>query len=154
MALREVNQMIAASRKAVGEGRFGKLLHADMYMKWFRPAEYYRMDPWRGQRRSGSGVTIAQGVVQASTALWPGTGIRIEMNGDNGAAIMSGDRMETWKFRGERPEDAGVRRYGTAGASTGAADLGFREHQVVIEDLVDAIRGGHEPFIPVWSKNR
>ena len=60
MALREVNRMIAASRKAIGAGRFGKLLHADMYMKWFRPAEYYRLAEWRGQRRSGSGVTIAQ----------------------------------------------------------------------------------------------
>ena len=96
----------------------------------------------------------AQGVVQASTALWPGTDIRIEVNGDNGAASMSGDRMETWKFRGERPEDAEIRRFGTAGASTGAtgaADLGFREHQAVIEDMVDAIRGGREPFIPLAS---
>jgi UDP-N-acetyl-2-amino-2-deoxyglucuronate dehydrogenase len=192
---------IQAMRKAIGEGRFGKLLHADVYMKWFRPAEYYRLAEWRGQRRSGSGVTIAQafhyidllqylagpvkrvharmnnlahpgvdvedtllaftefesgaqGVVEASTALWPGSDIRIEVNGEDGAASMSGDRMETWKFRDERPEDAEVRLYGTAGASTGAtgaADLGFKEHQVVIEDMVDAIRGGHDPFIPLAS---
>lgn len=190
---------IQAIRKAICEGRFGKLLHADTYMKWFRPAEYYRMDVWRGQRRSGSGVTIAQafhyidllqylagpvkrvharmtnlahpgveledtllaftefangaqGVVQASTALWPGTDVRIEINGENGTAVMSGDRMETWKFRDERPEDEEIRRYGTAGASTGAtgaADLGFREHQVIIEDMVAAIRGGGEPFVPL-----
>jgi predicted dehydrogenase len=223
MSLREVNRMMPASRdagvkvgvvlqcrtrrsiqamrKAVGEGRFGKLLHADMYMKWFRAAEYYRLAEWRGQRRSGSGVTIAQafhyidllqylagpvkrvqarmsnlahpgveledtllaftefengarGVVQASTALWPGTDIRIELNGENGTAIMTGDRMETWKFRDERPEDAEIRRYGTAGASTGAtgaADLGFKEHQVLIEDMVAAIRDGREPFIPLAS---
>jgi predicted dehydrogenase len=223
MSLREVNQMIAASReagvkvgvvlqcrtrksiqamrKAIGEGRFGKLLHADMYMKWFRSAEYYRMDVWRGQRRSGSGVTIAQafhyidllqylvgpvkrvharmnnlahpgveledtllaftefengaqGVVQASTALWPGTDIRIELNGENGTAIMAGDRMETWKFRSESPEDEEIRGYGTAGASTGAtgaADLGFKEHQVMIEDMVGAIRSRREPFIPLPS---
>jgi len=192
---------IQAMRKAIGEGRFGKLLHADMYMKWFRSAEYYRMDVWRGQRRSGSGVTIAQafhyidllqylvgpvkrvharmnnlahpgveledtllaftefengaqGVVQASTALWPGTDIRIELNGENGTAIMAGDRMETWKFRSESPEDEEIRGYGTAGASTGAtgaADLGFKEHQVMIEDMVGAIRSRREPFIPLPS---
>jgi len=34
---------------------------------------------------------------------------------------------------------------------TGAAHLGFREHQVVIEDMVGAIRGGREPFIPLAS---
>jgi len=71
VSLRQVHQMIAASRKAgvkagvvlqcrtrksiqamrkaIGEGRFGRLLHADMYMKWFRPAEYYRLAEWRGR---------------------------------------------------------------------------------------------------------
>ena len=191
---------IQAIRTAICTGRFGRLLHADMYMKWFRPAEYYRMDKWRGERRSGSGVTIAQafhyidllqylagpvrrvdarmtnlahpgveledtllaftefangaqGVVQASTALWPGTDIRIEVNGECGTAIMSGDRVETWKFRDERPEDAEIRQYGTAGATgaTGAADLGFKEHQVVIEDMVGAIREGRQPFVPLAS---
>jgi UDP-N-acetyl-2-amino-2-deoxyglucuronate dehydrogenase len=223
MSLREVDEMMAAAQKAgvkigvvlqcrtrksiqairnaICAGRFGKLLHADTYMKWFRPAEYYRMDAWRSQRRSGSGVTIAQlfhyidllqylagpvkrvharmdnlahpgvpledtvlaftdfangaqGVVEASTALWPGTDIRIEINGENGTAVMVGDRMETWKFRDEQPEDAAIRQYGTAGVSTGAtgaADLGFKEHQVVIEDMVSAIRNGHEPFIPLAS---
>ena len=55
---------------------------------------------------------------------------------------MVGERMETWKFRDERPEDEEIRRYGSAGASTGAtgaADLGFQDHQVVIEDMVGAI---------------
>ena len=96
----------------------------------------------------------AQGVVQASTALWPGTDIRIELNGENGTAIMAGDRMETWKFRSESPEDEEIRGYGTAGASTGAtgaADLGFKEHQVMIEDMVGAIRSRREPFIPLPS---
>jgi len=190
---------IQAIRNALCQGRFGRLLHADTYMKWFRPAEYYRMDTWRGQRRSGSGVTIAQtfhyidllqylvgpvkrvharmnnlahpgveledtllafteyacgaqGVVQASTAMWPGTDVRIEVNGEDGTAIMVGDRMETWKFRDDRPEDAEIRRYGTVGASTGAtgaADLGFQEHQTMIEDLVAAIREDRDPFIPL-----
>jgi predicted dehydrogenase len=192
---------IQAIRQALAQGRFGRLLHADTYMKWFRPAEYYRLDAWRGQRRAGSGVTIAQtfhyidllqylagpvkrvharmrnlahpgveledtllaftefengaqGIVQASTALWPGTDIRIEINGENGTAIMSGDRMETWKFRDECPEDADIRRYGTAGGATGATgagDLGFQEHQAVMEDMVGAIREDREPFIPLAS---
>ncbi|HZT33415.1 MAG TPA: Gfo/Idh/MocA family oxidoreductase [Bryobacteraceae bacterium] len=92
----------------------------------------------------------AQGVVQASTALWPGTDIRIEINGENGTAIMSGERMDTWKFRDERPEDAEIRSYGSAAVATGAtgaADLGFQDHQAVIEDLAKAILSGGEPMI-------
>lgn len=192
---------VQAMRKAIAEGRFGKIHHADTYMKWFRSTEYYKMDAWRMSCRSGAGVTIqqafhyidllqylvgpvkrvqarmnnlahpdvpledtllsfvdyecgAQGVVQASTALWPGTDIRIEVNGENGTAIMVGERMETWKFRDERPEDAEIRTYGSAAVATGAtgaADLGFHDHQCVIEDMVAAIETGREPLITLKS---
>ncbi len=188
---------VQAIRTAIQSGRFGKIYHADTYMKWFRSTEYYKSDAWRVSRRSGAGVTInqafhyvdllqylvgpartvharmnnlahpeipledtllafvdyecgAQGVVQASTALWPGTDVRIEINGENGTAIMSGERMETWKFRDERPEDAAIRQYGsgaTATGATGAADLSFADHQVVIEDLARAVLSGGEPMI-------
>jgi predicted dehydrogenase len=178
-------QAIQAIRTAILEGRFGKIYHADAYMKWFRSADYYRMDAWRAFRRSGAGVTIqqafhyidllqylagpvskdtvlafldfesgAQGVVQASTALWPGTDIRIEINGDQGTATVVGERMDTWKFREERPEDDEIRRLGSAAVSTGAtgaADLGYHDHQVVIEDMADAIRTGGDPLISLES---
>ena len=194
-------QAVQAIRQAVLEGRFGKLYHADAYMKWFRAAEYYHMDAWRMSRRSGAGVTIqqafhyvdllqylvgppkavharmknlahpdvdledtllafieyengAQGVVQASTALWPGTDVRIEINGENGTAVMVGERIETWKFREERPEDAEIRTYGSAAVATGAtgaADLGFHDHQVVIEDLACSVTTGREPMITLAS---
>jgi predicted dehydrogenase len=192
---------VQAMRQAIREGRFGRLLHADTYMKWFRSTDYYKMDPWRSSRRSGAGVTIqqafhyidllqylagpvrrvqarmnnlahpaveledtllafvdyqsgAQGVVQASTALWPGTDIRIEINGENGTAIMIGERMDTWKFRDERPEDVEIRQYGSAAVATGAtgaADFTFYDHQVVIEDMVAAIRTGRDPMITLAS---
>jgi len=190
-------QAVQAMRAAIESGRFGRIYHADAYMKWFRSAEYYQSDAWRVSRRSGAGVTInqafhyvdllqylvgpakavqarmnnlahldidledtllafvdyecgAQGVVQASTALWPGTDVRIEINGENGTAIMSGERMDTWRFRDERPEDAGIRQFGSPSAATGAtgaADLGIQDHQAVIEDLAKAILTGGEPMI-------
>jgi UDP-N-acetyl-2-amino-2-deoxyglucuronate dehydrogenase len=192
---------VQAMKRAIEQGRFGKLLHADTYMKWFRSIDYYRMDAWRMSRRSGAGVTIQQafhyidllgylvgpvarvearmsnlahpeidledtllafveyrhgalGVVQASTALWPGTDLRIEINGENGTAIMVGERIETWKFRDQRPEDEEIRHYGSAAAATGAtgaADLGFQEHQALIEDMIEAIETGRAPMIPLES---
>jgi len=192
---------VQAIRKAILEGRFGKILHADAYMKWFRSSEYYQSDAWRAQRRAGAGVTIqqafhyidllqylvgpvkrvraqmnnlthptipvedtvlafvtyqngAQGVVQASTALWPGTDIRIEVNGEFGTAIMVGERMDTWKFKDDRPEDDEIRHFGSAAVATGAtgaAALGFHDHQAVIEDMVAAIARGGEPMITLSS---
>ncbi len=194
-------QAVQAIKRAVEQGRFGRLLHADTYMKWYRSVDYYRMDAWRTLRRAGAGVTIqqafhyidllgylagpvarvqarmsnlahpgieledtllalvdyrsgAQGVVQASTALWPGTDLRLEINGDSGTAIMVGERIETWKFRDERPEDAEIRRIGSAAAptgATGAADLGFAEHQALIEDMIEAVETGRPPLVPLES---
>ena len=196
-----VRKAIQAMKRALAEGRFGKLLHADTYMKWFRTAEYYHSDPWRSSRQSGAGVTVqhafhyidllqylagpvkaveakmtnlahpsvkledtllafityasgAQGVVQASTALWPGTDIRVELNGTDGTAIMMGERMVTWKFREEKPEDEQIRQYGSASqgtAATGPAAFGHADHQVVIQDMIQAIRENREVIIPVSS---
>ena len=196
-----VRQAIRAIRAAVDCGRFGRLLHADATMKWYRPVEYYHSDAWRSMRRAGAGVTVqhafhyidllqylagpaarvqarmnnlahpdvaledtllafvdfqngAQGVVQASTALWPGTDVRIEINGTDGTAIVIGEKVATWRFRDERPGDAEIREYGSAAQATaagGAADFGFADHQVVIQDMIDAVNEGREVVIPVSS---
>jgi len=196
-----VRKAIQATKQAISSGRFGRLLHADAYMKWFRTTEYYRSDEWRSSRRSGAGVTVqhafhyidllqylagpaarvqarmvnlahpsvrledtllgfidfangAQGVIEASTALWPGTDVRIEINGTDGTAIVVGERMATWKFRDERPEDEQIRTYGNASQATaagGPTDFGYADHQVVIQDMADAVRTGREVIIPVAS---
>lgn len=194
-----VRKAIQAMKHAVDSGRFGTLLRADAYMKWFRPQEYYTSDGWRGQRQSGSGVTVAQGfhyidllqhligpavkveakmenlnhpgialeddavafveyangakgIIQLSTALWPGTDIRIELNGTEGTAIMTGETIEIWKFRDERPEDEKIRNLGDATQATGAggaADFGHVDHTVVVQDMIDCIGTENEVVIPV-----
>lgn len=96
----------------------------------------------------------AQGVIEASTALWPGTDVRIEINGENGTAIMAGEKMLLWKFRDERPGDDVIRQLGSgsqATGATGAADLGHADHTVVVQDMVDAINSNREVLIPVAS---
>ncbi|MFC1672106.1 Gfo/Idh/MocA family protein [Planctomycetota bacterium] len=196
-----VRRAIQAMKDAADSGRFGKLLHADACMKWFRSTEYYKSDAWRSQRKSGAGVTVqhafhyidllqyiagpaakvqarmmnlahpdiqiedtvlafidfaggAQGVIEASTALWPGTDVRIEINGTDGTAIMVGEAMTEWKFRDERPGDEEIRSLGDTSQATaagGAADFGHADHLVVVQDMVDAIREDREVVIPVSS---
>jgi predicted dehydrogenase len=170
-------------------------------MKWYRGQDYYTSAGWRGQQKSGSGVTVAQGfhyidliqylagpaakveakmtniahpginleddvvahleyvngckgVVQLSTALWPGTDIRIEINGTKGTAIMVGEKVHTWKFQDEKPEDAEIRNIGNASQATGAggaADFGHIDHTVVVQDMIDSIKNNKEVVIPVKS---
>jgi len=199
-----VRKPIQAMREAIAAGRFGRLVQADVYMKWFRSTDYYKMDPWRSSRRSGAGVTIqhafhyidllqylmgpvtevsarmtnmahgeveledtlnafityangAQGVVVASTAMWPGADVRIEINGADGAAAMVGERMEMWQFQVELPEDNEIRELGrdsVATAASGPADFDFADHQLVIEAMAEAVRGRGEPFITADSARR
>jgi predicted dehydrogenase len=96
----------------------------------------------------------ARGVLEASTALWPGTDVRLEINGEDGTAIVVGERMDTWQFREERPEDEEIRAYGSAAQATaagGPADFGYQDHLVVIQDIIDAFRERREVCIPVES---
>lgn len=93
----------------------------------------------------------AIGTVAASTGLWPGSDVRIEVYGENGTAIMEGTAMSVWQFKDEKPEDAVIRSAGDADVATASNDptaLPSGDHQLVIDDCVDAIVADHEVAIP------
>lgn len=91
------------------------------------------------------------GTVAASTALWPGSDVRIELYGEKGAAVMQGTALALWKFQDERPEDEVIRRCGDATQATAASSptaLPSIDHQRVIDDCADAIENNGELAIP------
>ena len=100
----------------------------------------------------------AQGVVVASTAMWPGCDIRIELHGENGTAIMAGERMVSWQFKDDQPADEEIRQFGRDSVGTGAsgpADFDFADHQVVIENMAACVRGeATEPTVPATSARK
>jgi len=92
----------------------------------------------------------AEGLVEASTALWPGRPPRIEVNGMDGTAITEGEVVLAWDFRDDKPEDEEIRQIGrgtVAAGGTGAADLSYEEHMWLIDDMVDAINEDRDPYI-------
>jgi UDP-N-acetyl-2-amino-2-deoxyglucuronate dehydrogenase len=96
----------------------------------------------------------AQGFLRATTAMYPGTDIRIELNGENGTAAMVGEKMVQWQFRDEQPEDEETCKIGSEAAqtaATGAAAFGYAEHKMLIADMLDAIREGRDPYVTVES---
>lgn len=193
-----MREPIRHMKAALESGRFGKILRVDAIMKWFRAADYYKMDAWRSNRKCGAGVTIqhafhyidllqylmgpaakvsaemcniahpeiqledsldakivfangVKGFVQASTALWPGNDVRIEVYGSEGSAIMEGTAFKLWKFKEEEPEDEKIRAAGDAAQATASSNpsaLPSGDHQYVIDDCVDAIESGREVCIP------
>ena len=59
----------------------------------------------------------ATGVIQASTALWPGYPERIEIHGTKGSAVVTGDRLTRWDFQNDSGDDAPMLSESASGAS-------------------------------------
>ena len=56
--------------KALRDGRLGKILQADAYVKWFRSAEYYSRPIKGSWEVEGGGALINQAVHQVDVLLW------------------------------------------------------------------------------------
>jgi UDP-N-acetyl-2-amino-2-deoxyglucuronate dehydrogenase len=54
------NLPVVQLRKALEEGRFGKLFLGTVRVRWCRPQEYYDQDPWRGTWALDGGVLTNQ----------------------------------------------------------------------------------------------
>jgi predicted dehydrogenase len=98
---RRFTPAVAAFKRAVDEGRFGRITMADAYVKWYRTQQYYDSGAWRGTwALDGGGAVMNQGIhtvdqliflagdvrsVCASTACLAHTGIEVE---DTAVAIV------------------------------------------------------------------
>lgn len=187
-------------KKAIDEGRFGKIVLIDAQIKWYRSQEYYDAIPWHGTKKlDGGGALMNQGihaidllswfggdvdtvfgqcktlaherievedtaaavlnfksgaigVIEGSTASWPGFFKRIEISGSEGSAILEEESLIKWEFKNEKPEDKEIReKYSSLITSGGGASdpksIGYHGHRMVFEDVVDAILTGREPLI-------
>jgi UDP-N-acetyl-2-amino-2-deoxyglucuronate dehydrogenase len=87
----------------------------------------------------------ANGVIQASTAFWPGYTERIEIHGTKGTAVISGDKLTTWDVENDSGEPAPIERDVSSGASDPMAiSLAPFERQFL--DFGEAVRHGKKPL--------
>lgn len=88
----------------------------------------------------------ATGVVQTSTAMWPGFTERIELHGTKGSAVLSGDRLTRW----EVVDDAGEAAPVAADVSSGSSDpmaITLAPFERAFLNFGEAIAGKHAPLI-------
>jgi len=188
-------------RKAIDEGRFGKLVLGDAYIKWYRSQAYYDSGAWRGTwKLDGGGALMNQGihqidllqwfmgpvksvqatcktiahkglevedlatvmlefksgalgVIEGSTAIWPGHPARVEVHGTEGSAVLEDGKLMGWKFAKAKPIDKKIEAAmkGESELGSGAADplagLKIEGHRRQIEDFARAILKGEPPLI-------
>jgi predicted dehydrogenase len=94
----------------------------------------------------------ALGVIEASTATWPGELKRIEVSGDAGSAILREEDLAVWKFAKETKADEAIRQKMSSRTQTGggAADpkaIGHHGHMLQFQDVLNAIKKGTKPLV-------
>jgi UDP-N-acetyl-2-amino-2-deoxyglucuronate dehydrogenase len=94
----------------------------------------------------------ALGVLEASTAAWPGLLKKTEIHGSRGTVIVEQDSILRWEFAEPRPEDDELRqRLGAGSATTGGASdpkaISFVGHQLQLQDFIEAIKHGRSPKV-------
>ncbi len=179
-------------QRAIQQGRLGRILQADAYIKWYRSAEYYSRPikgSWDGE---GGGALINQaihqvdlllyligpvsrvfgewqlgalhriesedvvnallrygneatGVIQASTAFWPGYPERIEIHGTKGSAIITGDKLTAWDVIDDSGEPAPVASQVASGASDPMA-ISVVPFERQFLDFAEACEKGRPPL--------
>jgi predicted dehydrogenase len=94
----------------------------------------------------------AIGVIEATTAAFPGTLKRIEISGSHGQAVLEEEDLKVWQFAEELPRDTEIRqefahKTSTGGGASDPAAIGFHGHAALYRDLMDAIQTGRSPLI-------
>jgi len=187
-------------RKAIDQGRFGRLTLGDAYVKWFRTQEYYDSGAWRGTwKLDGGGALMNQavhtvdllswlmgpveeiqaqtallahkrievedvaiatlrfkngalGVIEATTAAYPGYLKRIELHGSEGSAVLEEEDIKAWDFAKKTRGDAAILKamQKTKSGGGGAADpsaIGHHGHTHQFRDFVKAIKTDGTPAV-------
>ena len=88
----------------------------------------------------------AQGVIQASTAFWPGYSERVEIHGTKGTAVITGDQLTTWDVIDDAGDPAPLRTQVASGASDPMA-ISLAPFERSFLDLGRAIATGTDPLI-------
>jgi UDP-N-acetyl-2-amino-2-deoxyglucuronate dehydrogenase len=92
----------------------------------------------------------AFGVIEGSTAIFPGFLKRIELAGTRGSAILEEEDLKHWRFDPEQPTDEQVRQsYGqktrSGGGAADPAAISGEGHRRQFESFVTALAEGRDP---------
>ncbi len=87
------------------------------------------------------------GVIEGSTATYPGYPERLEIFGEKGSVILEGGKIAAWNVKGENKDE---NQAGPGKPGSGASDpmaIGYAYHKFQIEDFAAAIRENRDPVI-------
>jgi len=93
----------------------------------------------------------ALGVIEGSTALYPGLDERLGIYGEDGSIEIEGSRILTWRFKDERRDDRKTRAIGAeveGGGSSSPGGIGIENHRRQLTAIVSGILERSTPPVP------
>lgn len=90
----------------------------------------------------------ALGVIEGSTAIYPGLSEKVEIHGEKGTAVLEGAQVTSWQLEGEEQRKTGPLEEPTW--KSGAADpknVAIAGHAAHMADMMDAIDSDRNPAI-------
>lgn len=88
----------------------------------------------------------ATGVIQASTAFWPGYSERMEIHGTKGTAVITGDKLTTWDVLDDSGDAPPLASEVASGASDPMA-ISLEPFERQFRDFADACKSGKRPLV-------
>ncbi len=95
----------------------------------------------------------ALGIIQGSTAVYPGLPERLEITGTEGTAVVEAGQIKVWEFKDEKGEAdpyGNKVRSTAAPTATGSADpaaIPSEGHRIQLADILDAIAGDRDAAV-------
>jgi UDP-N-acetyl-2-amino-2-deoxyglucuronate dehydrogenase len=94
----------------------------------------------------------ALGVLEATTAAYPGYLKRIEIHGSEGSALLEEEDLKAWDFAKPRKEDKAIldqmkQHKSTGGGASDPSAIGHHGHTIQFRDFVDAVKKNRPPAI-------
>ena len=102
----------------------------------------------------------ALGIIEASTAAYPGYLKRVEIHGSEGSAVIEEEDIIKWDFRESKSEDAEIREQmsnrlsGGGGGAADPASIGHHGHAKLFADVIEAIETGKAPVCDGYEGRR
>ncbi len=135
-------------------------IHGVDLLQWFAgmPSEVFAWSTQRVHKIESEDTCVAAlkfasgafGVIEGTTATWPGWSRRIEICGEHGSVVMEDDDIARWDFRVALPEDEKIRSIRDAAMGSGAAapmNIKIEGHVRQIQDFIDGINEKRPFFI-------
>lgn len=180
-------------KKAIDEGKLGRIYFGSCYTKWYRNEEYYKSSNWKGTwQYDGGGALMNQsvhyidlllyimgdvkevygkcatllhdievedtgvavikfkngalGMIEGTTAAYPGFYTKLEVQGENGTVIIEDDLIKHWSIKGEENLHIAKTSNDGTGAST-PGGISIEPHVRQFKNFIQALESNTDPLI-------